>query len=153
MCDLLARCGDEFLSPADAAVIASRFANTLTADLIVRAPMDVAVDCRAFAEGAVIAARRASWAWSIPALTVVAELAAHHGLEAFSEAAQQLYLRDSRSSNSITLWAESAATPREVVQRYLHAAAEALSPDEVEALMLRYVEHSPYRADLQALLH
>lgn len=150
--ELLGRCDDELSSPADAALLASRFANVLAEDAVLRVTADSVVDCRAFAEGAVIAAQRANWDWHIDALMIVAEYAAHHGLPTFPDVARRIHLRDPRSTRAIALWAESAETAQEVVERYLQARDNAETPAEVESLVRRYVEHSPNRSTLQPLL-
>lgn len=149
---LLARCEDELLSPADAALLTSRFASVLSEDLVRSAAIDLAIDCRSFAEGAVLAARREHWQWTADSLSLVAELAAHHGLSTFAEVAEQVHLRDSRSTRAISLWAESADRAEDVVRRYQRARGDAECPAEIDALVLRYVEHSPDRGALETLL-
>ena len=147
--DLLQRCEDELESGADGATLRSRFRHLLT-PAIVSIVGSGALECEAFVLGACDAAEEAKWDWPAEVLLQIGQLAAHLG---HTEQAARIAVRCSTempgNTEAIVLWAETAGSGRETVQRYLQALVRADDPTAVKAAAWHYALHSPEATQLR----
>ncbi len=147
--DLLSRCDEEFESISNAAVLRSRFSELLTAETF-RQVVEETVECQALVLGAHDAAQHAGWSWPADVLLRVGVLAAHLGRgEEAAEIASICLGRMPGSTECISLWAETAPTTTETIDRYVEALARADDRDSVELAARHYALHS---AESEALL-